>query len=788
MGWGAIIAYAIIAISSVAVYYFTKPVDQAQGNDMAPNSIDAFNVTLAQEGTVVPVIFGIVRTNSNVLWWGNLVTVRLTETIKIKKAWGGSKKKKVTVGYRYYLALHHALGVGTVNIKGMWFDDKIMTIDAPPADPYDYTSTYIARVVSLADEVMGNTYIYQNPGCSTWYPTYGSKSNAMKPVSHVYMPKIWIGDNTSSAPTFHFLLDKHFPDSHPISFPRNATYGSGVASVIYEILLMAGFAASEIDETTFESAAQAFDFRNYYISIAITSQAEWRSHIKKIISNYVDATLRKNWTTGKYELIAHDVYINTEYGFTEQDFVEFSFTRPAWDDTFNDLRANYTDREQDYTRRTIRAYNSANIQLLGYSRQKTIDLTAFNDKTVASKRLWELLKRYSYPTAVIKFKTGLWGARAPGPGELIGIIHEEYGLSGRSYRILDKRLSQDDQNYIDWICEEDINNSFTLGYQEGGDPGWEAPDYGITPLVYEDTFEMPFEDSYTFICLAAKESSEVAFAINYSTDDVTYAELQSCVQWSMYGTLDELYDDETDEIDDHVGILFTPYNEINAPAFEDLSRTELYNLDRVVIIDNEMMGFQTMTPEGENSYRLTGVIRGAFNTPIQQHSASAPMWLTELDHGENGNIITTVPADFYLKYLPVGVGGGLVEIADASAIVVSGIGKGSKPYPPYRIVATRTGDEVVFTWLPVTRIADGAGTLSPADNSDSTNLYEGDFYFDADVGDHDQYVDGMTLTISQSGAFTVTIYNRVNNVHSSGAVVSVGSTDGEYVGPEITYT
>ena len=46
----------------------------------------------------------------------------------------------------------------------------------------------------------------------------------------------------------------------------------------------------------------------------------------------------------------------------------------------------------------------------------------------------------------------------------------------------------------------------------------------------------------------------------------------------------------------------------------------------------------------------------------------------------------------------------------------------------------------------------------------------------------------MTLTITQTGSFTVTIYNRVNNVLSVGASVSVGATDGEYVGPEITYT
>ena len=785
MGWGFFIAYAIIAIASIATYFLYKPGTPGNTGDMDPNSIDAFNITLAQEGTVVPLLFGIVRTNTNLLYYYGLTTVALKEKIKTN-----GKHKKVTIGYRYYLNLHHALGIGVVNVVGMYYNDKPMTIDAPPGDPYAYTSTWITRVVSLPGTIMVPTTIYHNPGCSTAAPGYSANSPAMKPVSHIWMSQIWVGDNVQNAPTFHIVTDKYFPASHPLSFPRHQTYGSNPASVIYELLLASGSTASDIDEVTFEAAAQAFDFREYYISLAITNQDEWRSHLKKIISNYVDATLRKNWATGKYELIAHDNYIDTNYGFTEQDFVEFSFTRPGWDDTYNDLRANYTDRNQEYTRRTIRAYNSASIQMLGYSRQRTIDLTAFNDITIASKRLWELLKRYSYPTATIKFKTGLWGARAPGPGELIGVIHEEYGIDGgSSFRILDKRLSEEDQNYIDWICEEDINNSFTLGYQEGGDPGWVAPDYEAAALVYQAAFELPYShhtnEDKAFILLAAREGIEVGFGIYFSTDGVDYTEEFIATEWSMYGTLDELYDDETEEIDDDVGILFTPYNESSAPVFESISRVELYSLERIIICGNEIMAFQTITPEGASSYRLTGVIRGLYNTAIEEHASSAPIWITAW---ASNNILTVDQTNFYLKYLPQSAGGGVVDIGDATAITVTGTGKAAKPYPPGSIKATRTGTSVQFDWLPVNRIADGAGTETPDSNFDSTNLYEGDFYFDASVGAHDQYVSGMTLTITQAGAFTVTIKNRVNNVLSAGAAVSVGSADGVYIGPIITYT
>ena len=292
------------------------------------------------------------------------------------------------------------------------------------------------------------------------------------------------------------------------------------------------------------------------------------------------------------------------------------------------------------------------------------------------------------------------------------------------------------------------------------------------------------KDTKSFICLAAREGFEVEFEVYFSPDGVDYTSNITAKKWAMYGTLNELYDDETEEIDDDVGILFTPYKESFAPEFETISRTELYNLDRIIICGNEIMAFQTITPVGASSYRLTGVIRGAYNTPIEQHSSGAPIWIIEVT---SDNIITVDQTNFYLKYLPKSIGGGFVDIGDATAINVTGTGKAAKPYPPGSIKATRAG-LIYLEWLPVNRIADGAGTQTPDSNLDSTNLYEGDFYLDVSYGSDSQFVSGTSLTISHGGAFTVTIKNRVNNVLSDGATISIGSDDGVYIGPVIIYT
>ena len=60
MGVGLIIAAVTIG-ATVATTLFAKGPRSTKGADMAPANLDAFRLTTAEEGTVIPRVFGTVR-------------------------------------------------------------------------------------------------------------------------------------------------------------------------------------------------------------------------------------------------------------------------------------------------------------------------------------------------------------------------------------------------------------------------------------------------------------------------------------------------------------------------------------------------------------------------------------------------------------------------------------------------------------------------------------------------------------------------------------------------------
>ena len=71
MGVGLIIAAVTIG-ATVATTLFAKGPRSTKGADMAPANLDAFRLTTAEEGTVIPRVFGTVRLPGNLLYYGNL--------------------------------------------------------------------------------------------------------------------------------------------------------------------------------------------------------------------------------------------------------------------------------------------------------------------------------------------------------------------------------------------------------------------------------------------------------------------------------------------------------------------------------------------------------------------------------------------------------------------------------------------------------------------------------------------------------------------------------------------
>ncbi len=753
----------LIVALVVAVAITAYVLSQMDFDDQDAADMSDITTTQCQEGAVVPIIFGRVKTAANLIWYGNLYTKEIVEEGLSFGKWDITED--VVTGYEYYLDLWQSICMGPAEIITCFVSD----------DPISKASL-IANCKHGAIESDGNdtdTPQTRMGGAAT-YP-YVTK---LPGVVWIYLDRYELGENVTTVPTIHFVVQR--TSTSPLTNADISGQGMNPAAFIYEVLELGGAVYADFNIASFQSAANYWNSKGYGLNLAIKKQMTVRDIIKKVFT-FVDGCLTVDENDQWYLTAYRDSGESSSATLEKTDFVKFQFSRKDWGDTYNYFKGAYVDQDKNYTKRNVVAMNPAVLRLLGYKKTMSVDLSAFRTKEAASQRLWEIMKTQSYPAAQIQFTTSLEFSTLR-EGQIITINNDEYDIADAEFRIIEKDLANVENNEVDYVAIQYVHGLFDDNYQVGGAPQGENIDTTPAQVASARVFEMPFMGTGhnpTWLFLAARQGNETSAQIWVSVDGGTEYIFQSSIStFAQRGELDGAYG-ITPEIDDSdEGILYTP--DRDDPTFESISRSQLFRYNRFLIIDDELMTFQNVTPVGGSQYRLTGIVRGLGNTTITSHSSGTKIWLTNA----GSNLITSITANsFHAKILP-SFGGETVDASGASAYAATVTNKAQTPYSPTRFEAVRTGSTVVFTWWPTTQDNVGAGFLPGDVQADqSPFLYDGDFFFDASVGAHDQYVDGITLTISQSGAFTAYLQARRAGYLSSQISLSVGAGDGTYTGP-----
>ena len=652
MGYEAII-YGVILLGMVVLTYYTMTHQPSlKGQDMKPATLDAFAITYCEEGTVVPLVYGTVRLPGNMLWYGNLRT-----EANVVRGPG-----QPVDGYWYWLDVWQSIGIGLLEIVGMYVADKVAVM----TDSYTYTpgaAPVFGITRTLTEDGRSQTITY-NPGDSAYVPAGpGENAAAMNPVCHVFASQWLMPKSSTYMPTIHWVVKHRFPSWFPITGAEMAN-GDNPAAIIYDLLLKAG--ETSFNLASFQTAADYWTSKGYGINISFSQQGEAKELITQVF-NYVDGLLRQQ-ADGAWELLAFTDTDASVESIETEDFVEFVINRSAWDSVYNFFVANYTDQTADFSRRTVRLPNSALIAALGYRRTKTIDLTAFRDVTSASARMWEVGKRLSFPPITLSYKTDL-RFHALYEGSVVSITNSEYGIVAADFRITARTVEEIDKNLISFEAEQCLSTLFDGSFQMGGSGGTPYTPILPAPLVYQRVFELPAAFStYTvpsFLVLGARAGAEEGFNVYISYDGgVGYASFQFASVWSQRGVL---LNDYNSAAIDPIPINLQFYRE--DPIFASISAGEFAVSTRFALMGDELLRFQYVNPgTGANDLILTTIERGYGGTPVQTHLQDSEIWLFNL----NDSIVlqNIVASNFYLKFVPVS-GSVSADIALCTAIPVS---------------------------------------------------------------------------------------------------------------------
>ena len=146
-------------------------IKQPQQEGMSANTLESFQTTSSNEGSVVTVVLGRAKVTGNLLWFGNLETVAIPSEGGGK---GGGGAPEGANGYSYYMDIWECICIGPgVSIEKLWEQNK----------------------------EVDNTGYTLNPGDELTYPTEpGEYACPLNPLAHVFFERRFIGDNVSFFP------------------------------------------------------------------------------------------------------------------------------------------------------------------------------------------------------------------------------------------------------------------------------------------------------------------------------------------------------------------------------------------------------------------------------------------------------------------------------------------------------------------------------------------------------------------------------------------------------------
>jgi len=753
MGVGVLIGVGVsLAIAGIGVGIAFSQQQSLENDSLSPTAEEDFQVTLAKENTSIPIIYGRVRLRiPNIIFWGNLKTVE----IKAKKQGkgGGAAQAGGSGGFKYFADVWKSLchvPSGSMALNKYYVADREETINASSIDFNDGTD---------------NSFPEDEAGVS---------SNRLPFVSHVFFNQWFMGENIRQMPNVDVVLTRTLPTDINNA---NMANGSNPAAIIYDILIVQGALPSEIDLSSFNQAADYFFSKGYGLNFIFDRKQPALASINKILSQ-VDGSLTYD-SQARFKLRAYQDNDTSDHILDKDDFVDFIIENPSFHKTHNVFTGTYIDETLDFTTKVVARKNEANIDTVGFRRNKEINLKGFRDLSSASKRLAEILKRESFPRKIIKFKTG-WKFSSIVVGDVVSISHVDYGFSSVEFRVNSVDQAKIDEGVITFKATLMIETLFDDTFFNAGDSTPSTVD--TTPIAFSKVryFELPFNrltlGKVSLLMLVSREKLiEIGFKlISSNTLTGDYFDTGFFRTFSLNATLISTIPNSNHTLDDDTEITITPYKD--DPEFLDFdNRIDLFSIPRFAIIDDEIIGFQHVQTSGSNLV-LSGLVRGVLNTPISSHSISSEIWLTSLED----NIITKdFPDTVFFQMLSVFNSKILPTPTTIKTVTIEK--KASKPVKPQRVQVIKAGSTNSITIWPISNILSGAGVKSEEVTDEFPHKFIGDFLVD-DGTTGDVAYNESAFDLTKAGAFTLTVKHRTNGFVSAAATVTVGASDDTYLG------
>lgn len=675
-----------------------------------PKTLNDFNFPTATEGRAIPLNWGRDKLKGpNVIWYGDLRTVPITETIKVSMF----KKKKVTVGFSYYLGFQMGICHGPAILKAIYVGDEKVWSGTQSTDG--------AIVINTTD--LRGTFQFYTGSTTQSVDSYLSQHQSPCPAYRGLCHGVWAGGyvgNSTTIKPWSFEIER---------IPTALTSGTysivnsadcNPMELLYEIFTNVswgyGYAASEIDTSDWSDQAETLYDEGNGMSFIVANQKNATDIIKEV-EKQIDGHLRIDPATGKWKcVLIRDGYSTAGLKTADVDSVSelIEYSRGSWENTINIVRLMYKRRANDYNDGYAQAHDAANMKIQGRRVPAMYNYIGLRDDTLANKLVWREVRAHSYPFAKLRMKTNrtFWDAFV-GEVFLFTWVFEDFSVADLAFRItkIDFGDSKNPEILIDAV--QDVFSWRAASFADVDPSSWTLPSKNLIPFAATEqiAFELPYAmqrrhddtaEGQIWTAGVAPGRAESGYEIlqrNASGSPIgNYYSAGEESGFTWDGVLDGAIDQDATTIDVTCDVNI---NEFLASIEATEVGEYLYNL---FMIEDEIIAAIDVV-EITGGLRFTGCLRGLCDTAQTTHVNALKVWFLST----GGGIADTTFTNDYnveLKLLPYDQHGNKVSAADAALTVIDVDldYRPRRPYPPtfmewaslgYPATVTITSDVVV---------------------------------------------------------------------------------------------
>lgn len=714
------IVYLVVNIVILILSELLRPKPNLE--DAKPADLGDFSFPTATEGRVVPLIWGTVLSKApNVVWYGDLRQIKLEETVTT----GLFSSETYIIGWKYEVGMQFALcrggaTAGVTALEKIYIgEDEVFSGSVAGGGTFSIDQPNLfGGDPPKGQGGVGGTLRFFDGSKTQAVSTYLSAFQSQGGVTPAYMgtcyvaPDVdptYVGNSTTIKPWWFQL--RRINNELGLTASRNIVNGADAnpLNVLYELLTDTEWGLSiptaDIDTANLITAANTLWTEGNGFSFLLDRSMP-AVDLLRMIEQQVDGVVFQNQITGLWQikLARADYDINLVPELDETNTLEITeFTRGAWEDTTNEIRVEFTDRDDEWKLTYAVAQDSSNIRIQnGAVVTGSIRHPGVKDAALANQLAWRGLRGKSYPLSkgtCIVDRT-FYDVT---PGTVLAFTNSQLGFQKLPIRInrVDFGELADGRITLDWV--QDI---FAFAVGNFGNPpatNWTPPSETLVPfpVLQQLAFEAPrafvtrdplgggliSDKIWTSGRIQVGPESSYKIVERHATFPTvpvgTFAEVGESFGFMLMGELSAalgagsaypLSSFDIDATPDFQAVLEAAFTD--NPDLQHMG-TDLVNL---ILVDDEFM-MVTSAADAGFDVRLSGVYRGCLDSVQADHLISTEVYLIFAGGGLTSTSFTP-NENVHVKLLPSSVLSEVIESAATQVYINPMDDRVRRPYPP----------------------------------------------------------------------------------------------------------